>query len=52
MMGEMKLKWGIAIDDNWGNFLLGTNINIGNGNCYICIYLGFKTLVLGRNYFE
>jgi len=50
-MEESKLKWGIALDSNWGAFLLGANINIGQGHCYLCIYLGFKTLVLGKDYF-
>lgn len=50
-MGEEELRWGAAIDDNHGCFLLGANINIGNGHCYLCIYLGFKTLVLGKDYF-
>lgn len=50
-MDEQKFKWGIGIDDNFGHFLLGANINIGNGHCYLCIYLGFKTLVIGKDYF-
>lgn len=50
-MGEQQFKWGMKIDDNWGCFLLGANINIGDGHYYLCIYLGFKTLVLGKDYF-
>lgn len=53
-MGD-KLKWGITIQDNYGSFLLGANINTGKTNNkwygYLCIYLGFKTLVLGRDIF-
>jgi hypothetical protein len=52
-MGERIPKWGIGIDDNWGSFLLGANINIGKWNKhrygYLCIYLGFKTLVIGKD---
>lgn len=52
-MGETKPKWGIGIDDNYGSFLIGANLNIGNWNGlrygYICIYLGFKTLVIGKD---
>jgi len=51
-MEELKLKWGIKIDDNWGCFLLGMNVNIGDGHKYLCIYLGFKTLVIGKDYFN
>ena len=47
-MEENNLKWGKEINDNWGCFLLGMNVNIGDGHCYICIYLGFKTLVIGK----
>ena len=47
-MEESNLKWGIELSDNWGCFLLGTNVNIGDGHCDICIYLGFKTLVIGK----
>jgi hypothetical protein len=50
-MDKRKLKWGVAIDDS-GAFLLGANINIGDGHCYLCIYLGPKTLVIGRDYFD
>lgn len=46
-----QLKWSIKLDDNWGCFLLGANANIGDGHCYFCIYLGFKTLVVGKDYF-
>ena len=52
---DSKNKWGIAIDSNYGAFLLGANINIGKSNndwhCYVCVYLGFKTLVVGRDVF-
>jgi len=51
-MDEKVLKWGITLDDNFGAFLLGANINIGDNHCYLCIYLGFKTLVIGKDYFE
>lgn len=51
-MRETELKWGIAIDDNNGCFLLGANINIGDGHAYLCIYIGFKTLVIGKDYFK
>lgn len=46
------VKWGIGLDDNYGSFLLGFNTNFGNGSYYICIYLGFKTLVIGKSYFN
>jgi len=46
-----KTKWGIGLDDNWGNFLLGINSNFGNGSYYLCIYLGFKTLIIGKSFF-
>jgi hypothetical protein len=52
-MEEVKPSWGIGLDDNSGSFLLGANINIGDWNGYsygyICIYLGFKTLVIGKD---
>lgn len=51
-MDERELRWGIAIDDNFGAFLLGANINIADGHCCLCIYLGFKTLVIGKDYFN
>lgn len=50
-MGEDSLRWGIEVDDNSGHFLLGANINIGEGHRYLLIYLGFKTLIIGRTYF-
>lgn len=50
-MGE-NLTWGIGLDDNYGRFLLGANTHFGDGNYYLCIYLGFKTLVIGKSYFE
>lgn len=52
-MEEVKPIWGIGIDNNGGSFLLGANINIGDWNGYkygyVCIYLGFKTLVIGKD---
>lgn len=48
---ERVLRWGIALDNTYGAFLLGANINIAEGHCYLCIYLGFKTLVIGKDYF-
>lgn len=52
-MGEYIPVWGIKLDDNWGSFLLGANLNVGKWNGkkygYICIYLGFKTLVIGKD---
>ena len=54
-MRETTLKWGIGIDSNNGSFLLGFNTNVGKRNGerygYLCIYLGFKTLVIGKDYF-
>lgn len=47
-----KPKFGIGLDDNHGAFLIGCNINIQKDIYYICIYLGFKTLVIGKEYFE
>ena len=44
--GSVPTKWGIGLDDNYGNF------NFGKGLYYLCIYLGFKTLVIGKDYFE
>jgi len=50
-----KLKWGIGFDNNHGSFLIGANINIGDYNGirygYLCIYLGFRTLVMGKDIF-
>lgn len=50
-----ELSWGIVWQDNLSSFLLGANINIGKVNDerygYICIYLGFKTLVIGKDLF-
>ncbi|MNC20904.1 hypothetical protein D3C75_688710 [compost metagenome] len=52
-MGEVEPKWGIRLDKTFGNFLLGANFNIGrwNGkwNGYLCIYLGFVILVVGKD---
>ena len=50
--GSVPTKWGIGLDDNYGNFLFGFNFNFGKGLYYLCIYLGFKTLVIGKDYFE
>jgi len=50
-MGEREFKWGMAIDDNNGHFLLGFNFNIAKWQGYLCIYLGFKTLIIGKDYF-
>jgi len=49
---SVPTKWGIGLDDNYGNFLFGFNFNFGKGLYYLCIYLGFKTLVIGKDYFE
>lgn len=53
LMEEVRPKWGIALDRNCGNFLLGANINLGKWNedryGYLCIYLGFYTLVIGKD---
>lgn len=53
---EKKLRWGLSFDKTYGAFLLGVNINIGSYGKgerygYICIYLGFRTLVIGKDYF-
>lgn len=48
---EDKIKWGVALDDNGHRFLLGFNFNLGREYGYLCIYLGFKTLVIGKEYF-
>ena len=50
-MPETELRWGIALDDTHGAFLLGTNINISDNSCYLLVCLGFKTLVIGKDYF-
>lgn len=55
-MEEKKLRWGLGFDKTYGSFLLGANINIGSYGKgerygYVCIYLGFRTLVIGRDYF-
>ena len=50
-MGEDKSKWGVGIDSNGSHFLLGFNTNFGGGTYYLCIYLGFWTLVIGKDYF-
>lgn len=51
-MTSYKTKWGVEIQDNIGHFLLGANINIGDSTGlwegYMCVYLGFKTLVIGK----
>ena len=49
-MEEGKIKWGFQIS-NSGAFLLGATINIGKGHYYLCIYIGFKTLSIGKDYF-
>ena len=53
-MGD-RLKWGIALINNYGSFLIGANINTGKQNGkwygYLCTYLGFRTLVIGRDVF-
>lgn len=49
-----KMKWGYQIDSNGKSFLLGANVNIGlldDGHCYLILYLGFITLVIGRDNF-
>ena len=50
-----KLRWGIALEHTHGHFLLGANVNIGKWNGermgYLCIYLGFRTLVIGKDAF-
>jgi hypothetical protein len=44
-------KFAIEIQDNNGSFLLGGNLNINlKTESYMCIYLGFKTLVIGFVY--
>ena len=50
-MNERTLKWGLTLDSNHGHFLIGFNFNIGDGSGYLCLYLGFKTLVIGKDYF-
>jgi hypothetical protein len=50
-MEEKELRWGIALDNTYSAFLFGANINIDNEHCYLCIYLGFKILVIGKDYF-
>lgn len=56
MEDKLALRWGIHLDNTYGAFLLGMNINTGkydNGQRYgyLCIYLGFRTLVIGKDYF-
>ena len=52
-MEEQVLRWGIALDKTYGAFLLGANLNIDvkEWHCYLCIYLGFRTLIIGRDWF-
>jgi len=52
-MEERNLRWGISLDSTYGAFLFGFNFNIQPqcGEGYLCIYLGFRTLVIGRSYF-
>lgn len=53
-MEEQVLRWGITLESTGGGaFLLGANINIDvkEWHCYLCIYLGFRTLVIGRDWF-
>jgi hypothetical protein len=52
-----KTTWGYSFDIHKENFLLGTNINIGKYYNkkyygYICIYLGFRTLSIGKDYWD
>lgn len=47
------MRWGLGIEDNHGGFLLGINLDISKINdmylqVFICIHMGFKTLVIGR----
>ena len=54
-MSERELKLGIEINKT-KDFLLGININIGRTYSnkrygYLCIYLGFRQLIIGRDYF-
>jgi hypothetical protein len=51
-MGETELRWGIGLDRVQGRFLLGANINVGKEYGYLLIYLGFWTLVIGKDYFD
>ena len=52
-----KTKWGYSLDKHKEAFLLGANINIGK-YCsirfygYICVYLGFWTLSIGKDYWD
>ncbi|MDF2615452.1 MAG: hypothetical protein K0Q47_107 [Sedimentibacter sp.] len=55
-MSKRGFKWGVSLNSNYGAFLLGANIHIGKYNKgerygYITIYLGFKTVVVGKDYF-
>ena len=43
-----NIKFNIGLDSNGKSFLLGANINVClKSESYICIYLGFRTLVIG-----
>jgi len=52
---DSKNKLGIAFISNYGSFLIGANITTGkqNGKWYgfLFVYLGFRTLVIGRDVF-
>lgn len=52
-----KTKWGYALDKHEDAFLLGINTNIGKHSNkkfygYICIYLGFWTLSIGKDFWD
>lgn len=51
-MESRTQTWGIGLDNTYGHFLLGFNIHCGDGSYYLCIYLGFKILVIGKDYFN
>ena len=54
MEEKSSIRFGAYWQDNWGHFLLGINTNVGNTfgqwQYYICIHLGFKTLIIGKTF--
>jgi len=55
-LNNEETTWGYSLEKHKDAFLLGSNINIGKYYKkyygYICIYLGFWTLSLGKDYFD
>lgn len=50
---DKKIRWGIKFYKTYQACVLGANLNINikERHCYLCISLGFGTLLMGRCWF-